>query len=476
MSAVGTVPPCELRGAVRRVPGAAYLLLSAFALAYFATTLTGNGSSPAAATVALAIAFSTAALTLLRAATHPRERAAWAAIGAALALWATGDLLVRIQTSGGRDLAIPSIADLFYIAFYPCIALGLVLLLRARVRVVSPVIWLDGLVAALAIAAGIALLVVDPLADVTGDTIAQTATNIAYPAADLLVAVCVAGWLAVRCGRLSRDVLLLTTGLLVSAVADVAYLFETASGPYDEGGPLTNAYLLASLMVGWSAWQRSGPIVVLRESGHRVFVPVAAGAACIVVLVADHHQTVETAAVWLAAAGLSIVLVRFVVTFRAAQRLLAERAGQALTDPLTGLGNRRALSDELDVVAAGGREEAERVVVLLDLDGFKRFNDTHGHGAGDELLERAGARLGAVARAAGGAAYRLGGDEFCLLAPAPPGGDHDPLLSAAVAALDEAGGVPASGGAATLAPGADPRGALDLADARMYAHKSARRG
>jgi len=481
MSALAGTVPGELRGAVRQVPRAAYALLAALALAYAGATVAGRGSAPAAATVALVVAFGAAALTLLRAATVRRERAAWAAIGGALALWALGDLLVRILTAGGRELAIPSVADGFYVAFYPCVALGLLLLVRARVRVASPVVWLDGLVAALAIAAVAALLVVDPLAEVTGDTVAQVATNLAYPVADLLVAVCVAGWLAVRCGRLGRDMLLLSAGLLVSAFADAVYLVETASGPYDEGGPLTSAYLLASLLVGWSAWQPAAPVAVLREAGHRVVVPVVAGVACLVVLVADHHAPVATAAVWLAAAGLATVLVRFVVTFRAAQRLLAERAGQALTDPLTGLGNRRALDDELAAVAEGRRGEEERLVALLDLDGFKRFNDTFGHAAGDELLARAGARLGAVARAAGGAAYRLGGDEFCLLAPARDGDDGGVrLLVAAAAALGEAshGGerVAASAGCAVLAPDGEPDRALALADARMYAEKAARRG
>ena len=82
----------------------------------------------------------------------------------------------------------------------------------------------------------------------------------------------------------------------------------------------------------------------------------------------------------------------------------------ASTDALTGLGNRRQLLADLAAV-----HETEATLVLLDLDGFKIYNDTYGHPAGDALLARLGHRLAATA-GDGVAAYRLGGDEFCVLA------------------------------------------------------------
>jgi diguanylate cyclase (GGDEF)-like protein len=82
-----------------------------------------------------------------------------------------------------------------------------------------------------------------------------------------------------------------------------------------------------------------------------------------------------------------------------------------VTDPLTLLWNRRALIRDLES-ALEAREP--RILGIIDLDGFKSYNDTFGHPAGDSLLERVGTKL---ARAAGtdGRAYRLGGDEFCML-------------------------------------------------------------
>jgi diguanylate cyclase (GGDEF)-like protein len=162
----------------------------------------------------------------------------------------------------------------------------------------------------------------------------------------------------------------------------------------------------------------------------------------------------------------------------AAAEILANQAlrEQAVTDALTGLGNRRRLSAEL--AAALERASAERPALLLlfDLDGFKGYNDTFGHLAGDQLLTRLGAKLaGAVADH--GAAYRLGGDEFCALLELGPG-DLDELIERTASALSERGrqfAIRASLGAVLLPHEADsPDHALQLADQRMYSHKHGR--
>jgi diguanylate cyclase len=89
----------------------------------------------------------------------------------------------------------------------------------------------------------------------------------------------------------------------------------------------------------------------------------------------------------------------------------------ALRDPLTGLANRRALDERLGYEIARDTRHGERFAVLaLDLDGFKAVNDRFGHDAGDELLRQAAAALVEVVRAQD-TVVRLGGDEFCVLAP-----------------------------------------------------------
>ncbi|TRW89288.1 sensor domain-containing diguanylate cyclase [Mycolicibacterium sp. 018/SC-01/001] len=89
--------------------------------------------------------------------------------------------------------------------------------------------------------------------------------------------------------------------------------------------------------------------------------------------------------------------------------------GYALQDPLTGIANRRAVDQrfaELDW------ETTTPVVMLCDLDGFKRINDRDGHPAGDQLLRDVASVLGGLADTVEGAiAARLGGDEFCIVLP-----------------------------------------------------------
>jgi diguanylate cyclase (GGDEF)-like protein len=144
---------------------------------------------------------------------------------------------------------------------------------------------------------------------------------------------------------------------------------------------------------------------------------------------------------------------------------------QAHTDTLTGLGNRRKLA--ADVRLWQGRRHEPRVLMLFDLDGFKGYNDTFGHMAGDAMLSRLGGKL-AGAVAGQGAAYRLGGDEFCALLDARHP-ELGALVAAAVAALEERGEnfhVRASFGAVLLPHETDSvEFALQLADERMYERK-----
>jgi diguanylate cyclase (GGDEF)-like protein len=151
---------------------------------------------------------------------------------------------------------------------------------------------------------------------------------------------------------------------------------------------------------------------------------------------------------------------------------------QVITDALTGLGNRRKLF--ADLASWWQRPEAvtsPSLLMMFDLDGFKTYNDTFGHSAGDALLARLGAQLATAATH--GEAYRLGGDEFCVLLEVDV--DHlDDMIAAVGDALTEDGDeftVGASCGVVLLPHEADnPDRAMQLADERMYARKQGRSG
>ncbi|HEX4465833.1 MAG TPA: HD domain-containing phosphohydrolase [Solirubrobacteraceae bacterium] len=149
---------------------------------------------------------------------------------------------------------------------------------------------------------------------------------------------------------------------------------------------------------------------------------------------------------------------------------------QAHTDTLTKLGNRRKLAVDLDQQLRETENLRPLVLALFDLDGFKSYNDTFGHLAGDAVLTRLGGKLSAAV-SAHGAAYRLGGDEFCVLIRVDAE-ELAPVFAAAAAALTESGenfAVGSSYGAVLLPHEAKNLDfALQLADQRMYERKRGR--
>jgi two-component system, cell cycle response regulator len=166
------------------------------------------------------------------------------------------------------------------------------------------------------------------------------------------------------------------------------------------------------------------------------------------------------------------VVVRLGLTFNQNHRLVAELE----TDSLTGLFNRGKLVYDLDRLLSS-ETPSPHLLTILDLDGFKAYNDAFGHPAGDALLVRLGHQL-AAAVGEDGRAYRMGGDEFAMLIPGDVAGAR-PAIEAGAAALSERGegfSVTCSSGSAVLpADGTDRTAVLQLADQRMYEHKDSRR-
>jgi two-component system, cell cycle response regulator len=152
-------------------------------------------------------------------------------------------------------------------------------------------------------------------------------------------------------------------------------------------------------------------------------------------------------------------------------------AHESLHDALTGLPNRRWLINDLHDALATSTNDGPRTLATFDLDGFKAYNDTFGHLAGDQLLVRLGKRLPDFVRPFG-RAYRLGGDEFCVLLDEVVG-QLAPVIAGCAEALSETGtgfSIGASYGAVVIPGEADDvSAALHIADTRMYATKHGRR-
>jgi two-component system, cell cycle response regulator len=407
------------------------------------------------------------------------ERVAWLVIGAGILSTTAADIVWTVAYAEAAAPPYPSIADGLWLVYYPAACVTIVLLVRSRIRGVPSSLWLDGMIGALTTAAVASAVLYGPIVRAgAGDLSAAVVTNLAYPIGDLLLLGIVVAVFGLSGWRPGRAWLVLGVGLAFNAVADGIYLFQTAEGTYQEGSLLDAMWPSSALLVGLAAWQP-----VRRESAPSVhhlrvvLVPFACGVVGIGLLVYDDFSPLNRLAVALTAATLLLVLVRTAYVFSENQRMLRRSHKEARTDPLTGLRNRRSLMDDLEEDLPLATPAYPRALILFDLDGFKEYNDTFGHPAGDGLLARLGEQL-AEAVGGHGHAYRLGGDEFCaLLRPGLAG--VEPLTGACVAALTEHGegfDVTSSYGT-VLIPDETTSAteALQLADRRMYAQKGAGR-
>ena len=407
-----------------------------------------------------------------------REQTAWLLIGIGVLAWALGNLYYTVVLYDMEAPPIPSPADAGFLLFPVLAMAGVLALVRARTHDVPNTLWTDGSIAALAVTAVSAALIFQTAFDnVSGKTL-EVATTLAYPLTDLLlIGVCV-GALASTGWRLDRTWVSLAAGIGVFWVADSFYLVESVTGTLSSPAWYDICWTAGLLLVAFASWQ---PPLVRRpavpEGMRFISVPLGFGAVGLALLIHGCLTDMNPLAVGLSALALVAVMARLMLTFRENVAMLHTSRDEALTDALTGLGNRRALARDLARRLPDADDARPVVLVLFDLDGFKHYNDTFGHPAGDALLVRLGANL-ATYLSGRGSAYRMGGDEFCALFE--PGDEvADPIIAGAATALTEHGegfNVSSSFGSIVLPREAqNATEALRIADQRMYAQKNAGR-
>jgi diguanylate cyclase (GGDEF)-like protein len=428
-----------------------------------------------------------AAAACLLTARHVRGRArtVWALFTAGLACWAVTDLTAAALFARGATLPVIGPMDIGWIAFYPLVLTGVVLLYE-RLR---PERGWQGLLDSHALVIGVACLAwvttLGPAVS-TRDTLDVTVSAL-YPALDLLSCIGL-GWVLLRHGRATPDWLRwIVAALACQAVAGLAALEGAAIGISAIEGPVTSAaYVMASLM-----WVSAGRRRMARHerswrpglhsappAWSRVLPFLGAGAVQLAAFLSGSRVLgLVAGAVW-CLAGL-----RIVETMRINQRLIEERDRLLITDPLTGVNNRRYFEAELTRAAARAMRSGEPLALIsFDLDRFKAVNDTFGHGAGDDLLSAVSAAATGVIRA-GDVLCRLGGDEFVVIAPDADGAGGAGIAERIRTAIKEAaervipgGGVTSSLGVASIPEhGLHPTDVLLHADEALYSAKSAGR-
>jgi diguanylate cyclase (GGDEF)-like protein len=365
--------------------------------------------------------------------------------------WAILELVLKVEP-------FPSIADAFYIGYYPLV-LGGVLLLTAKPLSTGESVnkAIDIGIVLLAAVVGVWKFLLAPsMLSSAGESQLVQFVLLAYPVGDLVL---LAALLVVTNNRSSEvhdsSILFLAGSMLFTIVPDVIYAYESLQGTYASGGLLDIGWDVSTLLLGlagisWiialerrdaaSTWRLASKLLD-RLTPLWTFAPYVAMLGAYVLLFGSSSEplTSELAAlswgvVCLVIAKQAIGMIhnrrlnsRLYATNRELEFQLTERdrvaerlSYDALHDPLTGLANRTLFLERLGHILERSKRKvsASGAVLFIDLDQFKVFNDSLGHLIGDELLVLVARRLEKMLRS-GDTVARFGGDEFEVLLDDP---------------------------------------------------------
>ncbi|TFB99218.1 MULTISPECIES: bifunctional diguanylate cyclase/phosphodiesterase [Cryobacterium] len=339
-----------------------------------------------------------------------------------------GDVSFTISTRFLGGPGSPSVADLFYLAFYGLILASLFVTARRQLRRVPWAAFLNSAVGSVSVAAFMAVLLNPVLVSASAEPVSlETLVNLAYPMLDLLLIAAIAGVAALYGRHAGRAWVSLIGGLVVYAGADVAYAL--LDGGYSLGTLLDASWAIGLALIAVWVDRASYPVVAAPREPNGVMafvVPAIATAAGLGILVYATQNHISALAIGLASVTLALAVIPMISRERGLNHL-------SRTDDLTGLPNRRAMYSDVAARLASDRKQGS-ALLLLDLDRFKEVNDSLGHDAGDRLLVQVGVRL---ARELGplDLLARLGGDEFAILVARNRDGEASALADRLRAAL-----------------------------------------
>ncbi|MBM2618580.1 GGDEF domain-containing protein [Actinoplanes sp. LDG1-06] len=351
-----------------------------------------------------------------------RARLAHAAIAGGLSTWFTGDIAYELVSRAYPDMDVVWPAEILWVAGYPLLVGGLLLMVRLRAPGRMREAALDVLAMTTVVASLFWQFYVAPqLAGEHGAV--NVALMVFYPFGDVLLFVAGA-LLALAPGVWSGPTRYLLSALIAWFVADMVASSTALWAPDFDGAHLDAVYLVANCLVAAALCHRDASRLSEPHPRHaRRLHParmVFLGIALLALPAVSAARTGESAAARFTTLGTMvvltvIVLIRFMLMVRTTEQARAAVAHQAAHDQLTGLVNRPELLVRLS--AALRERDARPVVHFLDLNGFKAVNDVYGHAAGDAVLAGVAERLRAAVREPDTVA-RLGGDEFVVLSEA----------------------------------------------------------
>ena len=226
-------------------------LLAAYALTLF-TAHTGHIWSLIDNQVVVAFEVVLALGCLARARTRRPGRSVALVLGLGLLAWALGDIVWTLESSPST----PSLADGFYLVFYPLASLALVLLVRSQVKHIRPGTWLDAAMAGLGAAAICAFFASNTILDSIRGSAASVTVNLAYPIGDLILLALAIGAVTIVPRHPAR-LLVFAAGCVLMAIGDTVYLNQSSAGTYHVGTLLDLTWPAAMLVLSGSVWLRS---------------------------------------------------------------------------------------------------------------------------------------------------------------------------------------------------------------------------
>jgi two-component system cell cycle response regulator len=408
---------------------------------------------------------------------------AWRLISLGLFGQLAGGVAAAIYSMFGQ-VPYPSLADPLYLSFYPLmLAALLVLPHRPQSRSQNLRLALDLATTGLGAAIVVWFVLIAPTARAGGQSTLQMAVSLAYPVGDVILTVGVASVLLRGVADSTRRALSLVAGALcLFVIGDALYAYVTLHGVFANSNALNVTYAVAlALFVLAARCQRpieAGSVEVVRQRRVSWMPYFAVASGFVVLLVSELSKTPGTPVIALSATALAVLVsARQLVSQRELVAAQGELKALATTDALTGLGNRRMLLADLNRQTKTVSSAHPLLLVLLDLNGFKNYNDTFGHPAGDALLARLANALTNAAESFGGRAYRPGGDEFCVIAP--DASQRSAVEHEASRALCETGkgfAISTAFGSVVIPDDAsDATEAMRAADTAMYAQKNSER-
>ena len=409
---------------------------------------------------------------------RPHRRLGWTLIAAGFTAWVVGDLVFTLENEVLGLAWYPAPSDAIYLSAYGLLAGGLLYMVRGRFGTTDRTALLDASIIAAGAAVLAAVIVIQPLTSDASIGLLGKVVGSSYPIGDvLLLAMAMRLWSGFGAASLSHR--LLTSALVVTLAADAIYIVVQLLGL--SGSRWLDVlwlagYVAVAAAASVSSMRTLGEPVAEREHAvapRRRLAALTTGLMLPgVALVIDGLNGGGIA--WAVVGGGTVLLSLLVVLrmsglLEVVQVQAIQLAALASSDALTGAPNRRTWDHELSQACRESRDnDTPLCVAILDLDNFKRFNDSHGHQAGDLLLREA---VAAWSHALDGRAMlaRYGGEEFTVLLP----GHRLEQATTVVDSLRDVmpHGQTFSAGVAMWDPATEPGYAVARADDALYVAK-----